>query len=179
MLIKCYTDGSACVKGINKGKGGFATYFPNLISKRKVYSLGFTNTKTGRMEITALLYAIKAIPPKLSCTLKVFSDSEYVVKSFTEKRLNKWVFNNWKSVSWDGSIIDIKNVDLWKKILYELSIRENMILKMEHIRSHQLNKIKCEETKKELLKDENVKGNYIADKFASYKRFTKFKTDKY
>lgn len=84
-----YTDGSAVVGGKSKGNGGFGTYFPNLFGSKKAWSLGFEDTKTGRMEISALFYAIKAMPERLkySVTLRVYSDSEYVVKSFTEKRL--------------------------------------------------------------------------------------------
>lgn len=172
MLIKAYTDGSACIRGKNSGKGGFATYFPDLLGSKKVYSLGFKNTKTGRMEITALLYAIKAIPLSLECTLKVYSDSEYVVKSFTENRLERWVANNW--VSWGNAV---KNVDLWESVLYEISKRSKMELILEHIKSHQLDKEKDKNKRKLLLANENIKGNWIADKFADYKRFTKFKID--
>lgn len=172
MLINAYTDGSAVVVGKRKGDGGFATYFPDLFGKKKVYSLGFKNTKTGRMEITALLYAIKAIPLSKELTLKVYSDSEYIVKSFTENRLERWVINNW--VSWGKPV---KNVDLWKKVLFEIKKRPKMTLVLEHIKSHQLDKIKNRVQRQKLLQNKHIVGNYIADKFADYKRFTNFKID--
>ena len=53
--IVAYTDGSAVVRGKMAGAGGFGTYFPkHLDGKPKAYSLGFKETKTGRMEIMAL-----------------------------------------------------------------------------------------------------------------------------
>lgn len=172
MLIECYTDGSACVRGTNKGKGGFAAFFPELENEPKLFSAGYLNTKTGRMEIMALIYSIRAINVNTKCTLKVYSDSEYVVKSFTEKRIYKWAANNWISY---GN--EIKNVDLWKKVLYELKLRPNLTIMLEHVKAHRLDKIKCPNQRKYLLQDKRIMGNYIADKFANYKRFDDYNTD--
>ena len=177
MLIKAYTDGSACVKGDNKGKGGFGTFFPNLFGKKKAFSLGFINTKTGRMEIMALLYAIRAIPINQECILKVFPDSEYIIKAFTEKRLEKWVKNNWITYGYRGGEQPVKNIDLWKKVLRELEIRKNLTLTLEHVKAHQLDKIKDKKKIKGMLQDENILGNFVADKLADYKRFNKHKID--
>lgn len=177
MLIKAYTDGSACVQGVNAGKGGFGTYFPNLFGKKRAWSLGFKPTKTGRMEITALLYAIRAIPLSTNCTLKVYSDSEYVVKSFTERRLEKWIANNWKTYNYKGKEQDVKNVDLWKQVINELSKRSNMNIILQHIKAHKLDKVKDPVERSRLIKDPDIIGNFVADKLANYKRFSKFKTD--
>lgn len=174
MKISVYTDGSAVVSGKFKGRGGFATYFPNLFGNKKVYSKGFINTKTGRMEIMALLYAIKAIPTHKALELNVYSDSQYVVKSFTENRLEKWVSNDWASY---GN--EVKNVDLWKKVLKELGLRKKLTLYLHHIKSHQYDSEKDPIKKKELLKNEHILGNTIADYFANYKNFNEneLKTD--
>ena len=138
--IFAYTDGSAAVSGKNKDRGGFGTYFPDLFGQKKAYSLGYKNGKTGQMEITALLYAIKAMP--LDCgdqkiTLIVYSDSEYVVKSFTEKRLEKWIKNGWRNSSGQ-----VKNLELWKEVIGELYAKRGhyLTLKMRHIKSHQVEK---------------------------------------
>ena len=128
------------------------------------------------MEIIALLYAIRAIPENLECELEVYSDSQYVVKTFTEKRLQKWMKNNWLSY---GN--EIKNVDLWKKVLKELRLRPRLILSMMWIKAHQIDKLKKSEShkRKELLKNEHVVGNSVADKLADHKRhIKKLKTDK-
>lgn len=164
--VFCYTDGSAVVKGKNKGKGGFGTYFPDLYGKKKAYSLGFIQTKTGRMELNALLFALRAIP-KSNCTIKlsVYSDSEYVVKSFTEKRLERWIQAGWVNTS--GIVA---NKDIWKKILFELNERRSLVLDMNHIRSHQVEKEKNPKEKIRLLQDPHIRGNMIADMLAGYKR---------
>ena len=163
--IIAYTDGSAVVRGVSKGHGGFGTYFPNLYGSKAAFSLGFKDTKTGRMEISALYYAITAIKNDFNGTLTVYSDSEYVVKSFTEKRLLKWISAGWKNTSGE-----VKNQDLWKEIMKELKSRPNMELEMIHIRSHQVEKTKDPAKKKALMQDPNIIGNMMADQLADYKR---------
>lgn len=177
MLINVYTDGSSCVQGDNKGKGGFGTYFPDLLGRNRAWSLGFIQTKTGRMEITALLYAIRAIPLSLNCTLKVYSDSEYVVKSFAEKRLEKWVNNNWTTYNYKGQPQPVKNIDLWKKVILELNRRNGVNIILQHIKAHKLDKEKDPVKRKALLSDPHIRGNYVADQLANYKRFNEYQKD--
>lgn len=165
--IIAYTDGSAVVVGKSKGAGGFGVFFHDLFGKKVAISLGYKDTKTGRMEIMALYYAIKAIPAdyQKSVTLTVYSDSEYVVKSFTERRLEKWIQEGWKNSSGD-----VKNVDLWKKVLGLLIKRRFLQLEMKHIKSHQVEKEKDILKKEALLRDPHIIGNMMADWFADYKR---------
>tara|TARA_R110000737_G_scaffold291841_1_gene298429 strand:+ start:1156 stop:1686 length:531 start_codon:yes stop_codon:yes gene_type:complete len=172
--IIAYTDGSAVASGRLKGHGGFGTYFPDLLGEKKAFSAGYLNTKTGRMEQTALLYAIKAIPKDLECRLEVYSDSQYVVKTFTEKRLDKWIANNWMSY---GS--SIANVDLWKRIKEELDNRKKLKLSMIWIKAHQLDKEKNPVAKAHLMQDPHIVGNSVADILADHKRhINKLESDK-
>jgi ribonuclease HI len=170
--IIAYTDGSAVVVGPKKGWGGFGTYFPDLFGERKAYSCGYQDTKTGRMEVTALLYAIRAMPleSEEKIILRVYSDSMYVVKTFTENRIQKWVAKNWISYG-----AEIKNVDLWKIVLHELGIRKYLFLNMVHIKSHQVEKEKNPVAKAYLMQDPHIVGNLVADKLADYKRHKKLK----
>lgn len=160
-----YTDGSAVVKGSAKGNGGFGTYFPSLYGRPKAFSLGFKSTKTGRMEISALYYAIVAVKEDFPGYLRVYSDSEYVVKTFTENRLQKWIQAGWRNTSGE-----VKNKDLWEAVKRELDARPKMTLEMIHIRSHQVEKEKDPTKRAELMSDENIRGNMMADKLADYKR---------
>lgn len=163
--IIAYTDGSAVVRGKAKGNGGFGTYFPDLNGQKRAFSLGFQETKTGRMEISALYYAITALDKDFKGVLTVYSDSEYVVKSFTEKRLLKWIKNGWTNTSGE-----VKNKDMWKAVVKELELRSDMELEMIHIRSHQVEKAKTQEEKDALLQNEHIQGNRVADFLADYKR---------
>ena len=165
--VICYTDGSASVAGKLAGVGGFAAYFPDLFGKKTAFTAGFKNAKVGQMEVLALLYAIRAIPkkPNESVILTVYSDSEYVVKSFTENRLEKW-----RAAGWTNTSGEVKNKDLWVKICNELESRPKLVFEIKHIRSHQVEKEKDHIKKEALKKDPNIIGNMIADKLSDYKR---------
>ena len=119
------------------------------------------------MEVLALLYAIKAMPERMNkqAILEVYSDSEYVVKSFTEGRLKRWI-----AAGWINSSGLVKNKDLWEQIMIELKRRSYMIFRINHIRSHQVDKEKDPIKKKLLQKDPHIIGNMMADWLADYKR---------
>lgn len=165
-----YTDGSAVSRGDNKGKGGFGTYFPNQFGKKRGFSLGFKNTKTGRMEVMALYYAINKMPETClyPVSLHIYSDSEYVIKSFTENRLERWIKAGWRNTSGE-----VKNKDLWKLIVREINKKTYLKLEFHHIKSHQLEKEKDPIKRKELLKNPHIIGNAMADTLADYKRHKK------
>lgn len=175
--IIAYTDGSAVVSGAYKGRGGFGVYFPDFYGNPKGVHIGYQHTKTGRTEQLALLYAIKSFyySHKEEITLKVYSDSQYVVKSFTDKRLEKW-----KSNGWQNSSGNVKNRDLWEKILLELKLRPFLTLDMNWIKAHRLDKEKNPVAKAYLIQDPHIVGNAMADKLADKWRETPFedlKTD--
>ncbi len=167
--ITAYTDGSATVAGVNAGKSGFGVYFPELRGSPRAFSLGFKKGLTGQMEVCALLFAIRAMVPNSEekICLRVYSDSEYVVKTFTENRLQKWFLNGWINSSGE-----VKNKELWKLIKEGLDSRPFLELEMIHIRSHQVEKEKDPLKKSLLLKNLDIIGNSIADYFADYKRHT-------
>lgn len=169
--IIAYTDGSGCVAGELKGCGGFGTYFPSqehFFKEAKAFSLGFMEGKTGEMETLALLYAIKALPITSSELYKlvVYSDSEYVCKTFTEDRLYKWKAKGWRNTSGE-----VKNKELWILVDQELMSRKYLSIELRHIRSHSLDKVKSPEERKKLLANAHIVGNAIADQLANYKRF--------
>lgn len=162
--IIAYTDGSAVVSGENKGKGGLGVYFPNFNGRPRGVHRGFRNTKTGRVEIMALIYAIRSFNKNDTelTTLKVYSDSQYVVKSFTEKRLEKWVLNGWRNTTGN-----VKNRDLWETLLNEIDVRKHFLtLDIEWIKAHQIEKEKDAKLKEELKNNPHIIGNAMADKLA-------------
>ena len=172
--VIAYTDGSASVAGKLAGQGGFGTYFPDLFGNRVAYSAGYKKAKVGQMEVCALLYAIRAMPTTClyPVILQVYSDSEYVVKTFTEDRLTKWIRDGWINSSGE-----VKNKELWQSITKELARRKYLTLKMIHIRSHQVEKEKDLEKKELLKKDIHIQGNLVVDALADYKRHTKLLTE--
>lgn len=95
-----YTDG-AC-KG-NPGIGGWGAImiFGDKTKEINGYAPDTTNN---RMELTAVIEALKAI--KRHCEIIIYTDSQYVQRGMTEW-LEGWVKKNWKNV---------KNPDLWQEL---------------------------------------------------------------
>ena len=100
-MIKIYTDG-AC-KG-NPGPGGWGALIIDGDTKNEIYG-GESNTTNNRMEIMAVIMALKAIKNKDQIT--VFTDSTYV-----QKGINDWKINGWRT----SNRKDVKNKDLWVQL---------------------------------------------------------------
>lgn len=145
--VICYTDGSAVANTKSKscGLGGYGVYIKTK-EEEFYFNGGFSNTKTGRMELRAMIVALQKITDKQS-KVTIYSDSEYAVKCISEGRL--W---RWELLHWNG----LKNVDLLKQLLDEIrnfEIRPRAI----HIKGHQND-----------LTNEHIFGNNVADILASY-----------
>lgn len=72
------------------------------------------NTSSNRMEIKAVIQAINFSQQFQYDYIKVFSDSQYVVRGFNSW-VTKWKQNGWQRKS-HGKILPVKNVDLWKEL---------------------------------------------------------------
>jgi len=100
-----YTDG-ACTR--NPGRGGYAAVIVGPLSRRPlVVSGGEAYTTNNRMEMRAVIEGLNALDP--SASVEVVTDSEYVLKGFTEW-LPSWVRRGWRT----SSKKPVKNADLWK-----------------------------------------------------------------
>lgn len=105
--VHVYTDGSA--RG-NPGPGGYGIVM-EWVGKpyRKEFSKGFKHTTNNRMELMAVVDALKKLK-KSGVSVLVFTDSKYVVDSVKKG----WVFG-WEKKKFK----DRKNSDLWKDFLLE------------------------------------------------------------
>ena len=104
-MINIYTDG-AC-KG-NPGPGGWGALIIRGDSKNEIFG-GEANTTNNRMEILAVIMALKAINTISEIT--VFTDSTYVQKGISEW-IDKWKINGWKT----SNKKEVKNKDLWVQL---------------------------------------------------------------
>ena len=101
-MIKIYTDG-AC-KG-NPGVGGWGAII--MQNEKNVELFGGENeTTNNRMELMAVIMALKEISSNLELT--IYTDSTYVQKGISEW-IKTWKVNNWRS----SSKKPVKNKDLW------------------------------------------------------------------
>ena len=101
-MIKIYVDGSYKP---STNQGGYAVVITHNDLVIKVLHEGFINTTNNRMEIMAVLEALKYF--KTPVEFDIYSDSAYVVNSINNGHLAKWISDN------DCSK---KNMDLWKDV---------------------------------------------------------------
>jgi ribonuclease HI len=106
-----YTDGAA--RG-NPGPGGYGAILM-WGDKRKELSAGYKHTTNNRMELMAVIAALKALN-KEGLNITIFSDSSYVVNAVEKGWLQGWLRINFKGK---------KNPDLWKEYA-ELARKHNV-----------------------------------------------------
>lgn len=158
--IIAYTDGSAVAnpKSDKCGLGGYGVYIKieenGITVKELFFHEGYSNTKTGRMELRAMITCLQKVINKLA-HLYIYSDSMYVVNCVNQGWLWNWEKNGWKGIS---------NSDLTKVYLEEFrKFRYKPII--QHVKGHQKSN------------DENAVGNNIADLLADYHQFKTYKED--
>lgn len=105
--VEIFTDG-AC-KG-NPGPGGWGAILRYGKSEKEI-SGGESNTTNNRMEISAVLEALKCL--KESCDVTLYSDSQYVCNAINKGWAKKWRANNWMRNKTDPAL----NADLWEELL--------------------------------------------------------------
>ena len=112
--IDIYTDG-AC-RG-NPGPGGWGALLIYKDTDRAIYG-GEIDTTNNRMEMTAIIEALKIV--KMDCNITLYTDSKYVMDGIT-----KWL-SNWKKKGWiTSNKKPVKNKDLWQ-ILEESISKHNI-----------------------------------------------------
>ena len=121
--ITIYTDG-ACDP--NPGPGGYGVV---LIygTHRKELSGAFRLTTNNRMEIYAAIAGLQVL--KEPCKVKVYSDSEYLVRAMTEGWVHRWQEKDWRR----RKNAPAANRDLWE-ILLELCEKHQVEFKW--VRGH-------------------------------------------
>lgn len=126
--IVIYTDG-ACSnnKGKNKGLGGWGAVLCFGTNQKEIYG-GEPNTTSNKMELTAVIQALKLIKTK-KYPVKVYSDSAYIVDCMNQGWYYKWIQNGWKTK--DGELV--KNQDLWEWLI---SAKKVFNLSFVHVKGH-------------------------------------------
>ena len=75
------------------------------------YSQGYVKTTNNRMELMAAIVGLEAL--NRPCQVKLYSDSQYLVKAFNDNWLEGWIKKGWKR----GKNQPVKNRDLWERLL--------------------------------------------------------------
>jgi ribonuclease HI len=105
--VEIYTDG-ACSG--NPGPGGYGVI---LISNNhiKELSAGYKKTTNNRMELRAVIAGLQALRER--CSVKIYSDSKYIVDAIQKGWVNRWEKNNWYRNKNEKAL----NPDLWRILL--------------------------------------------------------------
>ncbi|GAB4170078.1 MAG: ribonuclease HI [Calditrichia bacterium] len=116
--VTIYTDGS-CLG--NPGPGGYcAILIYN--GAEKIVSGGEAVTTNNRMEIMALIEALKAL--KEPCRVHIYTDSAYLMNAFKQRWMDSWKANGWQRKE-GKKLVPLKNKELWQT-LYELSKKHQL-----------------------------------------------------
>lgn len=112
--MNIYTDGACSGNQNDENVGGWGALLEYGEHMKELCG-GEINTTNNRMEMTALLEALKALT-KDGLSINVFSDSSYLVECFTKKWYIKWQMNGWMT----SSKKPVENKDLWEKLLKQI-----------------------------------------------------------
>ncbi|MBR2033770.1 MAG: ribonuclease HI [Alphaproteobacteria bacterium] len=104
--VEIYTDG-ACSG--NPGAGGWGVIL-RYGKIEKELSGGEFQTTNNRMELQAVIEALKAL--KKECEITLYTDSKYVMDGVNEWMPN-WKRNGWKTTNKKSPV---KNIELWQEL---------------------------------------------------------------
>ena len=143
-MIKIYTDGSS--RG-NPGPGGYGIV---MLYKdmRKEISQGYKLTTNNRMELTAVIIALKSVKNK-KIPIELYSDSKYVVESIEKGWIWEWEKKNFKNKL---------NIDLWKEFI---PLYKMFDVKFKWVKGHSgdIENERCDELANEAQKEDLIEDS--------------------
>lgn len=111
--VKLFSDGSA--RGNPDGPGGYGTVLQFRDARGELHekelSQGYRRTTNNRMELLGCIAGFEAL--NHPCEVQVYSDSRYLVDAFNQHWIENWIRHDWKR----GKNGEVKNIDLWKRLL--------------------------------------------------------------
>lgn len=112
--VVIYTDG-ACSG--NPGPGGWAAILRSGDREKEISGCD-PMTTNNRMELSAALYALKAL--KMPCEVDLYSDSTYLIDAVNCGWLANWIRRGWKKANGDK----VENPDLWQELARCMRLHE-------------------------------------------------------
>ena len=116
--VDIFTDG-ACSG--NPGPGGWGAIL-RYGTREMELSGGEESTTNNRMELTAVIEALKKLNQK--CDVTIHTDSKYVADAFLQGWIWNWMKKGWKKS--DGK--PVLNPELWKILISEINKHEYKIV---------------------------------------------------
>ena len=142
-----YTDG-ACSG--NPGPGGWGTILMYRDIKKELNGCSL-NTTNNVMEITAVIEGLKLL--KEPCTVKIYSDSAYVVNAFNQHWIESWIKNNWQNSKKEP----VKNKDLWLELYALVKEHKVQFIKVKGHSDNEFNN-RCDELARKAIQNISKKS---------------------
>lgn len=139
--ITVYCDGGCRGNGKQDSVGGYGIVIEYRGQTTELMGYEF-RTSNNRMELTAVIEALKYLSDDYRTPIQIITDSNYVVMG-----TSKWRFS-WESNNWRTKTGDVKNKDLWLE-LFSLADRFD-IIGVEHCYGHATTK-------------GNIRADYLAN----------------
>lgn len=117
-IINIYTDGACSGNQNETNTGGWGCVLEYGEHTKELWG-GEENTTNNRMELTALIEALKALKED-GLTIHIYSDSSYLINCFKNKWYVSWQKNGWKNSKKEP----VENKELWEELLALLSKHE-------------------------------------------------------
>ena len=117
--VDIWTDGAS--RG-NPGPGGYGVVIKytdkNGKNNRLELKEAFFDTTNNRMEILGAIVALERL--KEPCEVTLTSDSKYLVDAFNKNWIDSWLKTDFRR----GKTNEVKNIDLWERILKQTNIHK-------------------------------------------------------
>lgn len=127
--VDIFTDG-ACSG--NPGVGGWAAVLVFNGIKKEISGYD-KQTTNNRMEMFAVIMGLRAL--KEPCEVVVTTDSSYVADAFNKGWVESWQKNNWRTANKE----EVKNIDLWRALLYEIKRHRVSFVRVKGHADNELN----------------------------------------
>ena len=140
--VSIWTDG-ACSG--NPGKGGWCAillYGDN----SKILSGNMKQTTNNRMELQAVVSGLQALNEP--CSVKLHSDSAYIVNAFEQDWISNWISNGWRT----SKKQEVANRDLWNELLRLTKYHKVEFIKVKGHSNNELNNLCDKYARAEILK---------------------------
>lgn len=116
--VDIFTDG-ACSG--NPGPGGWGAILRYGVHEKEL-SGGEASTTNNRMELTAVIEALKILKEK--CEVTIYTDSKYVADAFLQGWIWNWIKNGWRKADKKP----VLNPELWQELIAEIRKHEYKIV---------------------------------------------------
>ena len=110
-ILNIYTDGACSGNQNETNTGGWGAILEYGDHSRELYG-GQENTTNNRMELTAVIEALRALK-RDGLKIRVFTDSSYVANCFLQKWYLSWQKNGWQT----SQKTPVENRELWEDLL--------------------------------------------------------------